>query len=105
MTDIEHRIAAHREADPRRHVPGRSSTWDWEVPLKQHLHAEESFETIRDNVAAELHRSPWFALHGQKDGDLFEIWDELKDAEDVDHFNLVLDALYDLADHERAWIS
>lgn len=65
MADIEHRIATHRQADRSRNIPGRSSTWNWEVPLKQHMHTGEPFEAIRDNVAAEaivpnpMHHNPY----------------------------------------------
>ncbi|TIH33694.1 hypothetical protein D4765_14525 [Subtercola vilae] len=66
----------------------------------------ESFEVNRNAFAWALKASNWFRAKGGEDytNELWQLWDEIKDADDVDHFDAVLDALYDLADEDRCWI-
>lgn len=70
------------------------------VSMPEHL----PFEQKRQRFADALHASPWFKAEGEGDSVLWDLWDEIKDAEDEEHFDLVMDAIYDLADYDRCWI-
>lgn len=78
----------------------------WKHKLFAHLTDEMSFEEKRDEFAESLKASSWFrAVAHSYDDELWMLWDEIKDAEDVEHFDSVLDAIYDLADEDRCWIT
>jgi len=38
------------------------------------------------------------------DTELFVLWEEIRDADDVKHFDQVLESIYDLADTDRCFI-
>jgi hypothetical protein len=101
---IDHIVETHKLAAERR-TAGRP-LWDEQIHI---LRTEDmSFEEVRDNFAAALKRSRWFKRETAKDeerGYLWQMWDEIKDAEDADHFDQVLDAIYDEADYARVWIT
>ncbi len=70
-----------------------------------------TWEEKRDRIAVTLQRMRDFPRDDAPAGDvsgrgdeLYEVWDELRDAEDPDHLNLCLSGLYDWADQHRVWI-
>ena len=62
-----------------------------------------SFKRNRNAFATALKRSMWFK-RAEPDDELHQLWDEIKDADDADHFDICLDAIYDLADEDRIFI-
>lgn len=108
---IESMINSHSAAAARRDA-GRP-IWDYRIQIKQLLGDDDSDETARKTgaqVAAILRRSAWFrddAQRAEERGGESEVAlcaEEFDDIDDADHFNGVLDRLYDLADADRAWI-
>jgi hypothetical protein len=94
-----HRIAAERRAAGKRH---------WAHRLTVTRYTDGTFEQNRDEFAGALKCSSWFRASTKEeseDSELWQMWDEIKDAETVDHFDSVLDDIYDLADLERCVIS
>lgn len=90
----------HAEEARRRINTGRA-VWDEKIRAVRIEGAP--FEENRDRFVAALERSRWFRR--QDYGDIVhELWDEIKDAETVEHFDSCLDALYDEADDDRVWI-
>lgn len=96
--------------------------WNYTVrrmaPIKQRYRDDEiTFEQSRQQLADVITSMPHFPDDEERASDefdwssgnpcaeLYEIWDELKDADDVDHLDSVLDALYDWADDNRVWIA
>lgn len=99
---VESIVQAHDTARARR-AAGRP-VWDYKLTVA--MPRDASFEENRDRFASALHASRWFKERGADYGDpLNGLWDEIKDAEDVQHFDSVLDAIYDEADIDRCWIS
>jgi uncharacterized Zn finger protein len=96
---IEGIVNAHTEAANRR-ATGRP-VWDEKITAPRVEGAP--FEQTRDAFVKALEGSDWFKR--QEEGDeLHQLWDEIKDAEDADHFDLCLDGIYDLADEDRIWV-
>lgn len=65
---------------------------------------ESAFEANRDAFAAALAASQWFK-DSEEYGDVWQAWDEIKDAETVERFDQCLAAIYDMADSDRIWIT
>jgi transposase len=90
----------------------RSGRNPWTYKLKIYVNDNWSFEKKRDTIAEALKNSSWFKVsseEGQRfspeDSEIYQLWDEMKDADNEDHFDLCWDAVYDLADYERCAIS
>jgi hypothetical protein len=97
MDKADQRVAAHQAATARR----AAGLPIWEGRFEPKIDRNLPFEQIREQFATALHNSKWFKECGEEDGSLWWIWDEIKDADDMDHWALCLDALYDLADQDR----
>lgn len=76
----------------------------WNETIKAVRIEDGDFDTNRDNFASALERSKWFK-ESEEYGDLWQLWDEIKDAETVEHFDYCLAEIYDLADYDRIWIT
>lgn len=76
--------------------------WKYRITARREENA--SFEQNRDWFAAALQGSAWFKAKAEEDSPLWWLWGEIKDADDVEHFDLVLNAIYDEADADRCWI-
>ena len=87
------------EANRRRRA-GRP-VWDEKITAPRVEGAP--YKQNRDAFVKALEGSEWFKR--QEPGDeLHQLWDEIKDAENVEHFDACLDGIYDLADDERIWV-
>ena len=95
MDKAEQRVAAHQAAVERKN--NGLHAWS-NIRFEPKLDRNLPFEEIRDQFAKALQESTWFKKFGEENGELWDIWDEIKDADDVDHWDLCLNALYDLAD-------
>lgn len=62
--------------------------------------SDENAQQVGRRIAKILQTSTW----GKAEPDVALVADELKDLENLDHLNTVLDKLYDLADAGRVWI-
>lgn len=96
----DHRADMHRLATERRQA-GKPI---WAYRLTVHMPESLPFEKKRQRFADALENSAWFKAEGEEDSELWWAWDEIKDADDEDHFDLVLNAIYDMADYDRCWI-
>ena len=97
---IESTVANHQAASERR-LAGRP-VWDRKLSAVRVDGAP--FKVNRDAFAAALENSAWLK-QSEDFGELWTLWDEIKDADDIEHFDSVLDAIYDLADEERVWLT
>ncbi len=57
------------------------------------------FELMRDGVVSAVRRSSW------NSNELDELLEELSETEDTADFDIVWDAIYDLADQDSVWIA
>lgn len=93
----------HRVAQERR-AAGKP-VWGRKVNLAGIFHNDEmTFEQKRDAVVSTLRASTWFKQYEGGD-DLPQFVEELADTEDIAGFDAVFDAIYDVADADRVWIS
>lgn len=105
---IESLVDSHRAAAERREA-GRP-VWDHRLRIKHLLTDDESDENAQQvgkEVAAIIRASTWARADQKERGGNSEVImcaEEFEDVDDLDHFNAVLDHLYDLADADRAWI-
>ena len=94
----------------RRRAAGQP-VWDHHLNIKHILtspHAEEDLTATGKQVAQVLRASSWAEADVQAHGMNSEVAmcaEQFEDIEDLDHFNDVLDRLYDLADVDRTWIA
>lgn len=84
--------------------------WDRHLKIKHLLTADDSTEgaqQVGTQIAAVLRSSAWLKDDQQRPGDSEVVMcaEEFEDIEDLEHFNTVLDRLYDLADADRTWIA
>lgn len=96
---------------PRGHHPGWRNTI---VGIGKALHTDDPFSVTRQRIADAIARAVDFPTPDELRDDslptfgrelaLHEIWDEIRDSEDVDHLDSCLTALYDWADENRVWI-
>lgn len=99
----ESRVNAHRVAQSRRALG--LPTWRYTVDVSALWRDEPlTFEERRDTVASVLRASTWFASVEEHDDTLLLLVENLEEADDVEEFDLVWDAIYDLADADRTWI-
>jgi hypothetical protein len=99
--NVDHIVETHRIAAELR-AQGKP-TWAYHLRALRYADFEES----RDAFADALRRSTWFRESTAQDGEFSELWvlwDEIKDTENVDTFDFILDEIYDLADIERCHI-
>lgn len=101
--NLDHIVAISGLANERR-AQGKPV---WDHRIKIDLTSLETFEARRDAWANALEKSAWFKEQTTEDeyGDLWQVWDEMKDSEEEEHFNYCLDSLYDMADVDRVWIT
>lgn len=108
---IESLMNSHSAAAERR-ASGRP-IWDHKLHIKYLLSNDTTDETaqkVGKEVAAVLRASSWakadqkYADERGGDSEVAMCAEEFEDVDDLDHFNSVLDHLYDLADADRAWI-
>lgn len=98
-------VESHRVASERRAV-GRP-VWDHKLPIRHLFEGgdlEETAPEVGRKVAEVLRASSWFRAKGGAGTDLDVLADALGDIEDLDHLQLALDDLYDLADADRTWV-
>lgn len=102
---IESILANHERARELREQG--KPIWTYQVKLR--VPKDGTFEERRDAIATGLRASSWFKVQAldidDYNNELVQLWDELKDAETVEHFDIVWDGVYDLADEDRAWIT
>ena len=99
---VDHRAGMHRLAQERRKA-GLPS-WRYTLDLSPVWHDEPlDFGQRRDAVVARIRASAWFRGCGPGD-ELSQAVEELADTKDINEFDSVFDAIYDLADYARAWI-
>lgn len=78
--------------------------WKRRVNLAGIFHAEEmTFEERRDAIVDVIRHSTWFKVCEEGD-DLPQFLEELGDTEDAEGFDVVMGAIYDVADDDRTWI-
>lgn len=102
MSDrAEHRAAARRDAEQqRRSFPGGDI---WTSRIIVDLRDGMTFEERRNGFASAIRGSSWF--RGQTPGDeLWEWWDEIKDAETPEHYDFVASQICAAAELERVLI-
>ena len=97
---IESMTRNFAEAQKRR-ADGRP-VWDEKITARRIEGA--AFGKNRDLFVAALEGSAWFKASVSGD-EIYDVWDEIKDSKTVRHFDGVLEAIYDLADEERIWIT
>lgn len=99
---VEHIVETHQIARARRERGERS----WQYQLVASMPADQTFEERRDHFAQVLHESKWFKdVAADETAELSVLWDEIKDAQDVEHFDSVLALIYDQADTDRCRIT
>lgn len=80
------------------------AVWKYTVDLSGVFHDKsKTFEERRDGVVRILYASRWVKAKDEFD-DLFLAIEELSETYGTEEFNLVWDAIYDIADYDRAWI-
>ena len=109
---IESIAENHRVATERRKA-GKPA-WDRHLTIKHLLTGDDSDENAQEigrKIAAILRASAWLKADKEENderlggSEVEQIAEDFEDIEDLDHFNLVLDGLYDLADADRVWIA
>lgn len=118
MDTAEHRVKMHTIAAERRNAG--KPVWQYTVRgFKDALRLyqvgdDDTLIESRDATVSALKHSPWYE-QSPPFGGLHEVVDELSDVgnPDIDwdddydpeqHFNSCLERIYDLADHDRAWL-
>jgi hypothetical protein len=92
-----HRLATERRAAGK-------PIWDRKIRLGDVFHNDAmTFEQIRDTTVKRIRASGWLEGRDEFD-DLMLAVEELAEAEDVKHFDMVWSAIYDEADYDRVWI-
>lgn len=100
--DVEHKVAIHRLAAARR-AAGKP-IWAHRIRLGNLFHNDElSFEEKRDTLVRLVKASAWYTGE-EVFSDLHSLIEEMEDTEDVDAFDDVMSAVYDMADYDRVWI-
>lgn len=101
---IGHIVAVHELAAERR----RAGKPVWDHTLRAVRDENGTFEENRDRFARSLRASSWFRASTDNGTDIFSdlycLWEDLAEAEDVAEFDAHLANLYDLADYERCFI-
>lgn len=109
---IESIVENHRVATARREAG--KPIWDRRLTIKHLLTSDDSDENAQEvgrKIAAILRASDWLKADKEENderlggSEVEQVAEEFEDIEDLDHFNLVLDSLYDLADADRVWIA
>lgn len=109
---IESIVDNHNAATERRKAG--KPVWDRHLRITHLIGDGDSTESVQKagrEIAAILKTSAWLKAdqeeHGERlgDGEVKMAAEEFEDITDLDHFNAVLDNLYDLADADRVWIA
>lgn len=101
---VEHRVEMFQVTQER--LKAGKPVWDRHVNLAGVFRNEETtFEEKRDTIVEVLRNSSWMKSQDEGDDELSQAIEELGDADNEDWFNAVWDAIYDLADADRVWIS
>lgn len=84
-----------------------SRQWVYNVPafkvaMERYLDETDLIPT-RDALVKALVDSRWYADEGEY-SELGDLIDELKNSEDEDEMNDIVQRIYDLADDQRAWL-
>jgi len=80
-------------------------SWKHTLDLRDVFHSDVlSFEDRRDIIVGRIRASSWFKEYREYD-DLQMAVEELADTDEVEWFDAVWDAIYDIADADRMWIS
>lgn len=101
---IDSIVYSHMEAAKRRSegLP----IWDHKIRIKHLLHNKNSEpQEIGKAVATIIRSSTWWEKRGRDDDELRLLAEEIEEVDSVEAFDLVLDAIYDLADADRVWVS
>lgn len=99
---VDHIVEIHQLA--RERVAAGKPVWAHKIDVSLYFHNDElSLEQKRDAIVTHIKASRWFKT-ADEDSELHSFVDELSDVDDVDWFNGMWDALYDLADYDRVWI-
>ena len=104
--NIESIIDNHNTATERRKAG--KPVWDHRLTIKHHLTCNPAdAPDIGKKIAATLRACTWYTTVQKQNphDDLVAIAEELDDIDDAEHFNAVLDRLYDIADADRVWIN
>lgn len=86
------------------------TAWEYRVEgFRDAIHSDDSLEGKAKAIGEAIQCHRWFKLYKRAgDPTLQDTLEELTDAaeaDDVDWFDNVLDALYDIADADKAWLS
>lgn len=74
-------------------------SWTYQVHLRKIFwDGDLTFEQKRDAIVSAVRSSKW------ENEELIPLLEELEDVEDVEAFDVVMDAIYDLADYDRVWL-
>lgn len=98
----EHKVDVHKLVRDR--LDAGEPVWAHRVDVSSVFHTDMPFTEFRDQVVGILRASKW-VRDAEEYSDLSEAVAELADSETLGRFNLVWDALYDLADYDRVWIT
>ena len=76
----------------------------WADAIHLYDEDEDNFEESRDAIVKVLETSRWHKESGE-DSELWQAIDELRDTQNADESEPVLDSIYDLADADRVWLN
>jgi uncharacterized UPF0160 family protein len=80
------------------------SEWKYKIDLGRSFDPDvDDFSEHRDRAVAVIRNSRW-AKRSSSSWVLVDYLDEMADAEDIETFDIVMDAIYDLADEDLCWI-
>lgn len=99
---IEQRVDSHRLVTERRNAG--KPIWQCTIDVSDLFRNESlQFPEKCRAIASRFLQSQWLRDCGERDA-IHELLDELTDADDADHFDVVWDQIYDEANYARAWI-
>lgn len=79
--------------------------WKYTINLKGVFHNDAlTFEQSRDAVVKRLQNSMWFKSKDALDDELRLLVEELSETADTAEFDEVWDAIYNVADADKAWL-
>lgn len=97
----DHKVTVHRLT--RERLNAGQPVWARRIDVSSAFDTDRPFTEWRDGVVQLLRTSRW-VKNAEEYSDLIEAVEELADTADLDEFNQVWDAIYDLADYHRVWI-
>lgn len=108
---IEGIVENHQAATERRKAG--KPVWDRKLHIKHLLSEDTSTENAKkvgNEIAQVLRGSSWLKADEKESAErmggseVAQVAEEFEDIEDLEHFNAVMDRLYDLADADRVWV-